>query len=251
MLEKIESYLYGQNMDVVGVADTEAWQSPLPECNPNEILSGCSRMVVFGKEIPRPVYTAQKHAIDLYANVAQNYYQTMDAVAIEAAAMLTREGHPSIPLGPYLPILMREGKFWGMVSLKHAAVRAGIGAMGKNTLLATEKFGNRLRLGAVLTTAELPAGKPLDGSLCKDECRICFEVCPVRALDGHGGIDQYKCLKKCTAHPLLATMFLSQWFRSSTALNAYFQLVTETLGARYTYSCFECLVRCPHFKAGA
>lgn len=250
MLEKIDAYLSGQKMDVAGVADTKGWDSPLAECNPLDILKGCKRIIVFGKEIPHPVYAARRHAIDLYANVAQNYYHTMDAAAIEIATMLTREGHPSIPLGPYLPILMREGKYWGMVSLKHAAVRAGLGTMGRNTLLANEKFGNRLRLGGVLTTAELPAGKPLEKSLCKDECRACVEVCPVQALDGHGGIDQYKCLKKCTAHPLLSTAFLSQWFRRSKAMNKNFQLVTETLGARYTYSCFACLVSCPHFKIG-
>ncbi len=251
MLEKIESYLHGQRMDVVGVADTSDWRSPLAECDPNEILKGCKRIIVFGKEIAQPIYTAQKHAIDLYANVAQNYYYTMDAVAIEVATMLTREGHPSIPLGPYLPILMREGKYWGMTSLKHAAARAGLGAMGRNTLLATEKFGNRLRLGGVLTTAELPAGEPLAEWLCPEDCRTCFEVCPVRALDGHGGIDQYKCLRQCTSHPLLATMFLSQWFRSSAGLNKYFQLVTETMGAPYKYSCYECLIKCPHFMKGA
>jgi epoxyqueuosine reductase QueG len=250
MLEKIESFLRERGMDVVGVADTEGWRSPLGECDPNAILKGCRRIVVFGKEIPHPIYAAEKHAIDLYSNVAQNYYQTMDAVAIDAATLLTREGHPSIPLGPYLPILMREGKFWGMVSLKHAAVKAGIGTMGKNTLLATEKFGNRLRLGAVLTTAELPAGEPLAESLCKEGCRVCVDVCPARALDGSGGIDQYKCLKNCTSHPLLSTMFLSQWFRKSASLNKYFQLVTETMGSRYTYGCFECLVKCPHFKKG-
>jgi len=250
MLEKVESLLYALKMDVVGVADTEDWRSALPECNPGEILKECRRIIVFGKEIPYPAFAARRHAIDLYANVAQNFYHTMDSAAIEVATMLTREGHPSVPLGCYLPILMREGKFWGMVSLKHAAVRAGLGAMGRNTLLATEKFGNRLRLGGVLTTAELPAGSPAESSLCEDNCRTCVEVCPVNALDGHGGIDQYKCLKKCTAHPLLATMFLSQWFRYSKPLNKYFQLVTETMAARYTYSCFECLVRCPHFRKG-
>ena len=251
MLKQIESFLYEQRMDVVGVADATGWHSPLAECTPAEILEGCKRIVVFGKEIPGPVYTAKKHAIDLYVNTAHNYYETMDSLAIETASMLTRAGSPSIPLGTYLPILMREGKYWGMVSFKHAAVRAGLGTMGKNTLLATEKFGNRLRLGAVLTTAELPAGKPLEESLCIEDCRTCVDACPVRALDGHGGIDQYKCLRRSTVHPLLATAFLSQWFRSSEALNKYFELVTETLGARYTYGCFECLVKCPHFKNGA
>ncbi|MBI5114858.1 epoxyqueuosine reductase [Candidatus Poribacteria bacterium] len=250
MLKKIESYLYEQHMDVVGVADAAGWQSPLEECRPTEILKDCRRIIVFGKEISRPIYETRKHALDLYANVAQNYYQSMDAAAVEVASMLTRAGHPSVPLGAYLPLLMREGKYWGIVSLKHAAVRAGLGTMGKNTLLINEEFGNRLRLGGVLTTAPLPAGNPLPKSLCIQDCQTCVEVCPVQALNGQGGISQYKCLRKSTAHPLLATSFLSQWFRSSKLLNKNFELVTGTLGARYSYSCCECLINCPHFQKG-
>lgn len=250
MLEKIESFLYGQRMDVVGVADVADWPSPMVECRPREILKDCRRIIVFGKEIPRPVYIAQKHALTLYGNTAQNYYQTMDAVAIEVASMLTREGFPSIPLGAYLPLLMRNGKYWGIVSLKHAATRAGLGTMGKNTLLANERFGNRLRLGGVLTAAPLLAGKPLEKSLCVEECRKCLDACPVGALDGRGSIDQYKCLRQSTAHPLLSTAFLSQWFPSSNLINKNFELVTGTLGARYEYGCCRCVINCPNFNKG-
>lgn len=250
MLDEIKSYLYEQKMDAVGVASVDEWGSPLSECDPNAILRECRRIIVFGKEVPFSAYIAQNHALDLYENVAQNYYVTMDAAAIEVARMLTGAGYPSIPLGAYLPILMRSGKYWGVVSLKHAAVRAGLGTMGRNTLLASERFGNRLRLAGVLTTAELPAGRPIEGSLCEESCRTCVSVCPVGALDGNGGINQYKCLKRSQGHPLLSTAFLSQWFSFSERLNKYFELVTNTLGSRYTYTCSECLIKCPIFKRG-
>jgi epoxyqueuosine reductase QueG len=236
-------------MDVVGVANSGDWASPRVECRPDEILKDCARIIVFGKEIPRPVYVTQRHSLELYGHFSQNYYQTMDAAAMEVALLLTREGFASVPLGSYLPLLMRNGKYWGMVSLKHAAERAGVGSIGKNTLLINERFGNRLRLGGVLTTAPLPADKPLQHSLCIGACRTCVEVCPVGALDGRGGINQYKCLRKSTRHPLLSTAFLSQWFSASLPLNRNFELVTGTLGARYSYSCCECLVNCPHFDA--
>lgn len=247
MLEKLKTLFSAYRVDVVGVADTKDWGSPLPECDPCEILKGCIRVVVFGKEIPQPVYLAQRHALDLYGNVAQNYYQSMDAAAIEAASFLTRQGFPSVPLGSYLPLLMRNGKYWGMVSLKHAAARAGLGSMGRNTLLINQVYGNRVRLGGLLTTAPLPAGTPLEQPLCIDGCHTCAEVCPVGALDGNGGINQYKCLRKSTVHPLLGTAFLSQWFSGSNFVNKMFELVTATLGARYSYGCCECLINCPHF----
>jgi epoxyqueuosine reductase len=251
MLKEIESFLHQQKMDVVGVADVADWPSPRTECRPAEILDDCQRIIVFGKEIPRPIYTAKKHALDLYSNVAPNYYDMIDAAANEVASMLTREGYRSVPLGSYLPLLMREGKYWGIVSLKHSAARAGLGTIGKNTLLVNPRFGNRLRLGGVLTTAALPAGRPLEKSLCAKDCNKCVEVCPVKALDGRGGINQYKCLRRCIGHPLLSTAFFSQWFRSFQFVNKYFELVTGSLGARYTLTCFECLVHCPHFNIGA
>jgi len=39
--------------------------------------------------------------------------------------------------------------------LKHAAVRAGLGRMGKNTLLVNDRLGNMLWLGAILIDQEL------------------------------------------------------------------------------------------------
>ncbi|PKM61932.1 MAG: hypothetical protein CVU99_01090 [Firmicutes bacterium HGW-Firmicutes-4] len=40
-----------------------------------------------------------------------------------------------------------EGR--GLISMRHAAVNAGIGTLGKNTLLINEKYGNRLTIGVM------------------------------------------------------------------------------------------------------
>ena len=80
----------------------------------------------------------------------------------------------------------------GILSLKHAAVLAGLGKMGKNTLLVNERFGNMLWLGAVLVSAELEPD-PLAGyEGCHQKCTICLDVCPQHALDGVT-IDQKRC----------------------------------------------------------
>ena len=122
--------------------------------------------------------------------------------------------------------------------------------MGKNSLLVNKQFGNRLRLGGVLTTAELPAGKPLKKSMCAVGCRKCIEVCPMQALDGNGGIDQYKCLKNCIVHPILSLGFFSKWFKHSRFVNKTTEMTTKTLISAYTYSCNSCLVNCPNFRRG-
>jgi epoxyqueuosine reductase QueG len=68
-----------------------------------------------------------------------------------------------------------------LISMKHAAMQAGLGTLGKNTLLINERFGNRLTLGAVLTDCALPSD-PLAGSVCRAGCRACVDSCPVHAI---------------------------------------------------------------------
>jgi epoxyqueuosine reductase QueG len=75
--------------------------------------------------------------------------------------------------------------------MKHAAVLAGIGTLGKSTLLLNEKYGNLLTLGAVLTDLDLDSD-PLAESICIEGCNLCINNCPSQALDGQRA-DQAKC----------------------------------------------------------
>jgi epoxyqueuosine reductase QueG len=74
-----------------------------------------------------------------------------------------------------------EGR--GILSMKHAAVLAGLGTLGKNTLLMNSKYGNMLGIGAVLTNLDLSSDPPAE-KICKKDCRLCLDSCPVHALDG-------------------------------------------------------------------
>lgn len=81
----------------------------------------------------------------------------------------------------YWDVENMEGK--GLLSMKHAAVKAGIGQMGKSTLLLNSKFGNLLSIGAILTNLELPSD-PYTEEICIESCRLCLDSCPVKAPDG-------------------------------------------------------------------
>jgi epoxyqueuosine reductase len=48
----------------------------------------------------------------------------------------------------------------GILSLRHAGHLAGLGILGKNTLLINQKFGNMIQLGALLLSEELE-GDPI------------------------------------------------------------------------------------------
>jgi len=97
----------------------------------------------------------------------QLYYEIVKNMAWKIIHFLGKRGFESI-------LSLR-------IPLKPAAVIAGLGCQGKNTLLVTPEFGPRVRLVSVLTTAELESDEPFREDLCK-ECDKCLIACPTKAL---------------------------------------------------------------------
>jgi len=66
---------------------------------------------------------------------------------------------------------------------KAIATLAGLGWIGKSSLLVSPDYGPRVRLGAMLTDGSLLTDKPVVYSVCGD-CNLCVEACPVGAIKG-------------------------------------------------------------------
>jgi epoxyqueuosine reductase len=67
---------------------------------------------------------------------------------------------------------------------KTVALRAGLGFIGKNNLLVTERYGCAVLLGKVLTTAPFITTSEEPQELKCGDCSICVDVCPTGALLG-------------------------------------------------------------------
>jgi epoxyqueuosine reductase len=75
---------------------------------------------------------------------------------------------------------------------REAAVRAGVGFYGKNTLVITRSHGSWVVLGSLVSDQELEATPPLEQTC--GSCRLCVDACPTGALDEPGTLDATRCL---------------------------------------------------------
>ncbi len=82
---------------------------------------------------------------------------------------------------------------------REAAVRAGVGFYGKNTMVITPSHGSWVVLGSLVTEIEIEATPPLE--LDCGACRLCVDACPTGALDEPGVLDSTRCLSYWTQAP--------------------------------------------------
>ena len=80
----------------------------------------------------------------------------------------------------------------GPISEKPWAMQAGLGWIGKNSLLLTRDYGSWIFLGEILTTLDLPADRP-HTSHC-GTCTRCLDACPTDAIVESGVVDSNRCI---------------------------------------------------------
>lgn len=76
------------------------------------------------------------------------------------------------------------------------AQQAGLGFIGKNSMLITKGLGSWVFLAAIVSSIELPEDQP-DARSCGD-CRLCIEACPTEAITDGFTIDARRCLSYLT-----------------------------------------------------
>lgn len=79
---------------------------------------------------------------------------------------------------------------------RELAARAGIGWVGKNTLVLNDRIGSWLLLGEVITTIDLPPDRPATDRC--GTCTRCIDACPTAAITAPYRLDAARCISYLT-----------------------------------------------------
>ena len=182
---EIKAIALGLGARECGIAHPDRFAEAPSGFRPRDLYPDCQSVVVFLKEMPEEIIL-QDNPIP-YPHAAYQLYAELDRLGIALCRTLEAEGMHAIPVpadAPYLHWEAEREHGMGILSLRHAAVRAGLGVLGRNTLVINKRFGNMVYIGAVLTDALLQADPMLVQDACPSGCRVCLDFCPVGALDG-------------------------------------------------------------------
>lgn len=167
----VKNYLLSKGAALTGVAD----MSGIANCHYHY---GISVAIPIPPDIVRPLQKAPTHG---YYEKYTEINRRLNALVFAGESFLKERGYNAYALT--VDRVQMKDRFTSSLPHKTVATQAGIGWIGKNCLLVTEKYGSAVRISSIYTDAPLIADAPVRQSRC-GTCQLCVNACPAHALKG-------------------------------------------------------------------
>ncbi len=157
---------------------------------PARILPGAVRAVVVTSDYYQedPAAIPGTGLVAKYAR-GRDYHLTLAEPLGALAEFIQSLGSPDAVAKAYVDA--------GPVPERELAQRAGLGWIGKNTMLIDPRRGSFFFLGTVLTSLDLAIDQPFQADRC-GTCRRCLDACPTDAFPEPRVLDSRKCISYLT-----------------------------------------------------
>lgn len=178
--KKIKEIMFSLGADLCGIASIDRFADAPAGYHPLDVLPTCKSVISFGCRFP--VGTLRCQSDIPYTRVRNSITPKMDAIALGFCIEMEKYQVICVPVPTNESQWDNNtGRWRSIVSQKHAAQAAGLGTIGRHSLLITPEFGSMVWLGMVLCEQELEPDE-IKEPIC-DNCNLCVEACPVNALE--------------------------------------------------------------------
>jgi epoxyqueuosine reductase QueG len=196
--KEIKALAFELGADLCGIASADRFGGAPAGYSPLDLMPSCKSAIVIGRSFPAGFLQCNDPMVP-YTVIRNVLSNMLDVLSINLIAKLEQKGIVAITTGAIDPTNFdtATGRMRQVVSAKHCAQAAGLGVIGKNTLLINEEYGNMLWLVVVLTELELEPDAPVKRNYCGN-CSKCIDICPAGATgalseDGQPTLRQFEC----------------------------------------------------------
>jgi len=210
--EEIKQFVLKQGAHAFGIADAGDFIEAPIGFKPKDIMPSAQSVIVLGKAIPKgAMLSANKCVYTLQGEITVH---ELDVLANKTAHFIEEYGDKAMPIPTDAPYFhWEEDRKYGMgiLSHRHAAVKAGLGTIGKNGLLIHPSYGSCITLVSILTDLKLEKDIPIQNELCPPNCKRCLEKCPAKALEGNKIVRQMLCRSHVATTSLRGHELVNCW----------------------------------------
>lgn len=230
----------GKQVSAVGFAPVERFSEAPEKHHPACVCKNAKTVIVFGVPMPRGILDSPDYNLYGIHRSYHTAYRKLDEIALGLCNFIEAQGRfRAIMIPSYAPMVFHGAEPWGLLSLKHAAVNAGLGAFGRSGLMYSPVYGARLRLAAVVTDAELPGDPLMTDDPCPPNCSACQKACPPKAYTEEGSFKKMTCMGHTIKHAIYPLAL------KDAASLKHIERIINTAGHDYWLDCDECLKVCP------
>jgi len=250
MKKRIKEFALTLGIDDVGIAAVADYLSPRsPKLD--TIFPGVKSIVVMAYKEPSScespnMQVAMNGRLDVMEFSRSCNYKMVRFLEKEFGAKAM-----SVPASYPLEMSLETMGSIGDVSLRHAAITAGLGAFGRHNLVIHPKFGTRIVFTAILTDLDMPSDARCTEELCIN-CDECVEQCPAGALNEEGKTDVMKCLRNSQPYGIGSNIRFWSKFVDATpeekkkmVKDVEFWRMYQAGFIGFQYFCWNCMRSCP------